>query len=351
MGQADAPASSPPVLPTLALPPLALIIAGPTASGKSALAAELARRLGGVVINADSMQVYRELRILTARPGEAEAAAVPHALYGVRPAAEPGSAAWWCGAALMAMDAARAAGRLPILCGGTGLYLRALTQGLADIPDPGAGARAEARALLTEIGPAALHARLTAADPATAATLRPSDGQRLARAWEVWRGTGRGLSAWHAGAKAPPAWSFRMMLLDPPRDTLRNAIEIRFAMMLAEGAVQEAAALLALRLDPALPALRAHGVPELAAHLRGELTLEEAGRRAVLATAQYTKRQATWFRGQAIVDPCDTHMIHARFADKTQFSESVWCGLMHFIKVGRRVASDGAASGPLGDPT
>lgn len=346
MGQADAPP---------ALPPLALIIAGPTASGKSALAAELARRLGGTVINADSMQVYRELRILTARPSAAEEAAVPHALYGVRPAAEPGSAAWWRSAALLAMDAARAAGRLPILCGGTGLYLQALTQGLADIPDPGADVRAEARALLAEIGPAALHARLAEADPATAAMLRPSDGQRLARAWEVWRGTGRGLAAWlaawHAHAPARPAWSFRMMLLDPPRDMLRNAIEKRFAIMLKEGAVQEAAALLALRLDPALPALRAVGMTELSAHLRGDLTLEEAQHRAVLASGQYAKRQATWFRRRVIVDPCDTHMIHAQFADKTQFSESVWCGLMNFIKAGRRVASDGAAPGPLGDAT
>lgn len=342
MGQADAP-------------PPALIIAGPTASGKSALAVELARQLDGVVINADSMQVYRELRILTARPSAAEEAAVPHALYGVRAAAEPGSAAWWRSAALLDMDAARAAGRLPILCGGTGLYLQALTQGLADIPDPGADARAEARALLAEIGPAALHARLAEADPATAATLRPSDGQRLARAWEVWRGTGQGLAAWlaasHAHAPARPAWSFRMMLLDPPRDMLRNAIEKRFAAMLKEGAVQEAAALLALRLDPALPALRAVGMTELSAHLRGELTLEEARRRAVLASGQYAKRQATWFRRRTIVDPCDTHMIHAQFAARTQFSESVWCGLMHFIKAGRRVASDGAAPGPLGDAT
>ncbi len=345
MGQADARL------------PRAVIVAGPTASGKSALAMELARRTGGAVINADSMQVYRELRILTARPSAADEAAVPHALYGVRSAAEPGSAAWWRGAALAAMDAARAAGRLPILCGGTGLYLQALTQGLADIPDPGAEARAEARLMLADLGPAALHARLAEADPVTAATLRPSDGQRLARAWEVWRGTGRGLAAWQAATPeaatpARPAWSFRMMLLDPPRDMLRNAIEKRFTSMLTAGAVQEAAALLALRLDPALPVLRAHGVPELSAHLRGELTLEEAQCRAISVTRQYTKRQATWFRRRAIVDPCATHTIHARFADGTQFSESVWCGLMHFMRIAdRRAASDGAAPGVRGDTT
>jgi len=310
----------------------ALIVAGPTCSGKSALASELARRLGGNVINADSMQVYRELRILTARPGPEEERAVPHALYGVRPAAEPGNAAWWRAAALTAMEDARAAGRVPILCGGTGLYLSALTQGIADIPDPGAEARAEARGVLAEWGPAALHDRLRQADPATAATLRPSDGQRLARAWEVWRGTGRGLAAWYAMAPATTPWRFRMVLLDPPRDALRDAAAGRFAAMLEAGALQEVTALLALGLDPAVPALRAHGVPELLAHLRGELTLNEARRRAVLATGQYAKRQATWFRHRAIVDPCATHTIHARFADRTQYSESDWCALLHFIK-------------------
>ena len=151
------------------VPGQALIVAGPTCSGKSALAMRLAGAVGGVVINADSMQVYRELRVLTARPTAADEAAVPHALYGVRAAAEPGSAAWWRGEALAAMERAAAAGRVPILCGGTGLYLAALTGGIADIPDPGAEARAEARALLAAEGAPALHARLAAADPDTAA--------------------------------------------------------------------------------------------------------------------------------------------------------------------------------------
>ena len=312
--------------------PDALIVAGPTCSGKSALALALARCLGGVVINADSMQVYRELRILTARPTVAEEQAAPHALYGVRAAAEPGSAAWWRHEAEAAMEAARAAGRVPILCGGTGLYLSALTQGIADIPDPGAAARTEARALLEEFGPAALHERLLRADPATAATLRPSDGQRLARAWEVWRGTGRGMAAWHADAQPAPNRRFRMVLLNPSRESLREAIALRFATMLEAGALYEVEALSRLALDPALPAMRAHGVPELLAYRRGELTLAEAERRTLLATGQYTKRQSTWFRHRAIVDPCATHMIHARFADKTQFSESAWCGLMRFVK-------------------
>ncbi len=309
----------------------ALIVAGPTCSGKSALALALAQRLRGTVINADSMQVYRELRILTARPTPEDEAQAPHALYGVRPAAEPGSAAWWREAALAAMDAAHAAGRVPILCGGTGLYLRSLTTGLADIPDPGESARAEARTLLADLGPEALHARLAAADPDTAARLRPGDSQRIARAWEVWRGTGRGLAAWQQSAPPPADWVFAAILLDPPRPELRAAIAARFTAMLAQGALDEAAALLALDLDPALPAMRAHGVPELTASLRGELSIKEAERRAVLATGQYTKRQATWFRHQPLADPQRVHTIHARYAGPEQLSESLMAALRFFL--------------------
>ena len=309
-----------------------LIVAGPTCSGKSALAMVLAQRFGGTVINADSMQVYRELRILTARPTQAEETAVPHRLYGVRPAAEAGSVgAWWRDAALAAMAEAAAAGSVPILCGGTGLYLRALTTGLTDIPSPGEAARAEARALLSQEGPAALHARLAAADPQTAATLRPTDGQRLARAWEVWRGTGRGLSAWQAGPVPPAGPALRAILLDPPRQELREAIAARFAAMLNSGAVDEVAALLTQHLDPALPAMRAHGVPELAAYLRGDIALTEAQRRAVLATGQYTKRQATWFRRQTLVVQGDTHRIYARYSNPEQLSESLMAGMQTFL--------------------
>ena len=195
----------------------------------------------------------------------------------------------------------------------------------------GADAREEARALLARDGPAALHARLLRADPATAARLRPSDGQRLARAWEVWRGTGRGLSEWQAGGTAPAPWRFRLLLLDPPRESLRAAIAGRFEAMLAAGALDEVRALLAQGLDPALPAMRAHGVPELAAFLRDELSLAEAGRLAVLATGQYTKRQATWFRRQRIADPSRVHTIHARYVDFTQLKDTERAGLSSFI--------------------
>jgi tRNA dimethylallyltransferase len=318
-------------------PPFALLIAGPTASGKSALALALAEHLGGVVINADSMQLYRELRVLTARPTAAEEARVPHRLYGVRPAAEAASVAWWRGAALVEMAAAWAAGRLPVLCGGTGLFFHALTVGLAEIPPIPAAARAEARRLLAALGPVALHTRLAAQDPETAARLRPSDSQRIARAWEVWRGTGRGLVAWQREGRAtgPAPWRFAALLLDPPRPALRAAIAARWETMLAAGAVEEVGALLARGLDPALPAMRAHGVPELAAHLAGRITREEAGRRAVRAIGQYTKRQATWFRHHPLAAPPDTHTIHARFTDLEQFSESEWREIVQFIDARR----------------
>jgi tRNA dimethylallyltransferase len=305
----------------------ALIVAGPTCSGKSALAMELARRLGGTVINADSMQVYRELPIVTARPTPADEAAVPHRLYGVRPAAEPGSVAWWRSEALAAMEASA----FPILCGGTGLYLRSLISGLADIPDPGEAARAEARALLAGEGAAALHARLHAVDAATAATLRLTDGQRIARAWEVWRGTGRGLAGWQQAATTPAEWDFAAILLDPPRADLRAAIAARFDAMLHQGALAEVQALLDQQLDPAVPAMQAHGVPELAAYLRGETLLAAAVQRAVMASGQYTKRQATWFRHQPLADPSLTWKINARYINSEQFSESCMAGMQQFL--------------------
>lgn len=303
----------------------ALIIAGPTCSGKSALALALAQKLGGTVINADSMQVYRELPVLTAQPTAAEQAQVPHRLYGVRPATQPGDAAWWRRAALDVM----AGLPCPILCGGTGLYLSALTQGIADVPAPDPAARQEARALLEELGAPGLHARLMVADPETAAGLRPSDGQRNARAWEVWRSTGRGLKAWQAVRTPPPPWRFRMILLDPPRDALRQAIAGRFQAMLDAGALAEVAAV--RHFDRTLPAMRAHGVLELLAYLDGRATLTEAGQRTTLVTGQYTKQQATWFRNRRVVDPANLHTIYARYEGLTQLSHSLQDDLSSFL--------------------
>ena len=323
--------------------PFALLLAGPTASGKSALALALARRLGGTVINTDSMQIYAGLRVLSAQPSAEEVAEIPHVLYGERDPALAGTAAWWRGRALADMAAARAAGRLPILCGGTGLYYRALTHGLSEMPEIPAAARAEARALLAAEGPAALHARLALVDPVIAQRLKPSDSQRLARAWEVWLASGRPLSDWHADpGTGPVPWRFAAIRLDPPREQLRDAIGRRWAAMLGQGALEEVRALRARGLDPALPAMRAHGVPELSAHLAGGITLEEAGRRACLAIGQYTKRQATWFRHHDLAAPCDTHTIHARVTDQKQFSEKEWEEIISFLRI--RIDRAGASA-------
>jgi tRNA dimethylallyltransferase len=312
--------------------PHSLIVAGPTASGKSALALDLAERLGGTIINADSMQVYRELRILTARPTVDEEARVPHRLYGVRSAAEPGNAAWWRGEALVVIAEAVAAGRLPIVTGGSGLYFAALTDGLADLPATTPEARTEARTLLAKHGGPALHSRLAAVDPVTAATLNPNDSQRVARAWEVWRCTGVGLTAWQAQRGKPAPYRFTAILLDPPREQLRAAIATRLQSMLAQGALDEVRALLDLRLDPALPAMRAHGVPALAAYLHGEITLPEATRRVHLVTGQYTKRQATWFRHHALAQADRTRTITSRHPCSEQFTERHVDQIIAFIQ-------------------
>ncbi len=308
-----------------------LIIAGPTSSGKSALALHLAARFGGTIINADAMQCYRELRVITARPTEGDESKAPHRLYGVRPAAQPANAAWWRAAALAEMAQAD----LPILCGGTGMYLAALLRGIADIPDPGEAARSSARALLAQIGPEALHQKLTVMDPETAANLKPGDSQRLARAWEVITGTGRGLADWQKQpAEGLTGWRVHMVLLDPPREALRMAIERRFAAMLSAGAVDEVQGLLVQNPDPALPLMRAHGVPEIAAHLRGEIALAEAARRAVLATHQYTKRQGTWFRHQKLVPDADMRIIQTETGHETKEMKSIMPLLDNFINMG-----------------
>lgn len=303
-----------------------VLIAGPTASGKSALALALAQCLNGEIINADAMQCYRELRVLTARPSEAEERRVPHHLYGVRAATEPANAAWWRSAAQAVLKTARN----PIICGGTGLYLSALIHGIADIPEPDAASRQAARALVAAQGSAAAHARL---DAQTRAKLNPADSQRVARALEILLATGKGLAHWQAQPATPLArWRPKLLLLDPPRADLETAIAGRFAAMLGAGALEEVRALLAQNLPPDLPLLRAHGVPELSAHLRGELELAAAAARAVLATRQYTKRQMTWFRHQKLVDRADMQIIPSRMVDSTQLSKTLLGDLVNFIK-------------------
>ncbi len=281
----------------------ALVIAGPTASGKSALALAVAEEFGGTVVNADSMQVYDTLRVLTARPSPADEARVPHRLYGFLSPAVACSAALWRDAAGGEMEAAWSAGRLPVVVGGTGLYLRSLMQGLSPIPEIPEPVRSDARAQLVELGNTAFHARLAERDPVMAARLAPGNSQRLVRAWEVLEATGRSLAEWQA---VPPvggvAARWLTLALLPPRQSLHAACNGRFRTMVAAGALDEVAALLALGLAPALPAMKALGVPELAAHLAGRMTLDEAVAAATQATRSYAKRQVTWFRHQLPVD-------------------------------------------------
>ncbi len=280
--------------------PSALLIAGPTASGKSALALRLAVASGGVVINADSMQVYRDLRVLTARPSAEEEAKAPHRLFGHVDAAENYSVGCWLEAARAALDAARRAGRLRIFVGGTGLYFKALTQGLSAIPPVPGEVRVQVRARGATMTAAELHAELAERDPAMAARLRPSDPQRLLRALEVLEATGRSLASFQGGRAAPllDLSGARALFLNPDRETLKRRIDARFDAMLEAGALQEAQALRARALDPALPAMRAHGLRHLIAYLDGEISLVKASELAKRDTRTYARRQYTFARHQ-----------------------------------------------------
>jgi tRNA dimethylallyltransferase len=274
----------------------AVLIAGPTASGKSAAALALAETLGGAVVNADSMQVYREVRILSARPSDADMARAQHLLYGHVGAAEHYSVGRYQLDAAAALAQARAQGRLPIFVGGTGLYFAALTDGLADVPSVPAAVRQEARDKLAMLGIAGLHAELARRDPESAAQLRPSDPQRVLRAYEVFEATGRPLAIWQREAGVPVLKDLKLakFVLDLPRPLLRERIEARFQAMLAAGARAEAAALKGL--DPTLPAAKILGLRQLWALDEGLTSEADAAAAAVTATRQFAKRQITWFR-------------------------------------------------------
>ena len=283
-----------------------LVIGGPTASGKSALAVALAALLGGEVINADSMQVYRGLPILTAQPDAATQARVPHRLYGLLELDERCSAGRWRTMAVAAITAARARGKVPIVVGGTGLYLRALMTGLAEIPDTPPELRARLAARLEAIGAPAFHGELAARDPEMAARLQPTDRQRLIRAAEVIEATGRSLAQWQRETKptlaGEAALRFHRVLVAPPREALYAACDGRFQAMIERGALAEAQAMAQRGLDPALPSMKALGLPALIGHLRGEMALEGAIHQAQSATRHYAKRQMTWFNRQFIAD-------------------------------------------------
>jgi len=278
----------------------AILIAGPTASGKSALALETAERENGVIVNADSMQVYSVLDVLSARPTPDDLRRAPHELYGhVHPSIAYSTGAWLRDVSRLVSEG-RFCGKRPIFVGGTGLYFRALTEGLAEMPDVPDDVRARWRSQLGEEGPAKLHELLAREDEEAAKAIRPSDGQRIVRALEVLEASGRSIRKWQATPGRPivDGATARRMVIEPPRAVLAEHIGKRFARMIEAGAIEEVRALLALHLDPRLPAMKAIGVRELGMVIDGRISREEAQRLAVVATRQYAKRQSTWFRHQ-----------------------------------------------------
>jgi len=282
-----------------------IVIAGPTASGKSALAVDLAEHVPGIVINADSMQVYRGLEILTSAPDATMRARAPHRLFGVLSPDKHCSAGEWRDLAIAEICAAHEADQLPIVVGGTGLYLRTLMAGIAQMPAIPTDVRERVRASLVRDGSVSLHERLSQRDPDTAGRLSEHDSQRICRALEVLEATGRTLSDWHRDGARPAdlgGLKFLTILVMPPRDELYPACDARFSQMLESGALDEVRCLAERDLDPALPAMKALGVPHLLDHLKGDLTLEEARRLGQQATRRYVKRQVTWFKRQIVAD-------------------------------------------------
>jgi tRNA dimethylallyltransferase len=278
----------------------AILITGPTASGKSALAVELAKRHDGVVVNADSMQVYDTLRVLTARPSDEDMQGVPHCLYGHVPAGSGYSTGAWLRDVTALLPQLRAEGRLPVFVGGTGLYFKALTGGLSDMPAIPEEIRTRLRARLLSEGGAVLHAVLAERDPDMAMTLNPQDGHRIVRALEVLEATGRSIADLQ-GQAGPvivnPERAQKIVVL-PARDILHSRINGRFEAMLEHGAEEEVRALLALSLPAEMPVMKAIGVSQIAAMLGGTMTRKDVLEKGAAATRQYAKRQMTWFRNQ-----------------------------------------------------
>src|SRR6476620_7427954 len=280
------------------MPVKAVLVAGPTASGKSGAALALALSLGGTVINADSMQVYLELKLLTARPNESDEVRATHRLYGIVTAAEAYSVGHWLDDVAAALGEAHEQGRVPILVGGTGLYFKVLTEGLAPLPDIPPEMRAYWREQANVLSRKALHEALAVRDPAMATRLGPADPQRIVRALEVIDATGVSLAAWQGGSAAPLLSPSEVLplVIAPERVPLYAAIDARFDRMIEEGAIEEVRELLDLGLDPGLPAMRAHGVRELAGYLSGAVSREDAVAKAKTESRRYAKRQMTWAR-------------------------------------------------------
>jgi tRNA dimethylallyltransferase len=282
------------------------LIAGPTASGKSALAMQYAQEHGAIIVNADSMQIYRELRILTARPSVVDEARIPHRLYGMRTAAEAYSVADWLRDVAPLVEASRQGGLPLVIVGGTGLYFKALTEGLSPVPDIPEAVRRHWREEAERVGAAALHRELASRDPQMAERLRPSDPQRIVRALEVLEGTGRSLSEWQEIAGEPIVGEdeAERLYVCPPRAELYARCDARLEAMLADGALAEVRALMALNLPADRPALRALGVAPLSAHLSGQLSFAAALEQAKTETRRYAKRQMTWARSNMIAWNC-----------------------------------------------
>ena len=296
-----------------------LILTGPTACGKSGLAVAVAETFEGVIINADSMQVYSDLHILSARPDIAAEARIPHRLYGISPAREACSAARWGAMARQEIAAALEAGKLPILVGGTGLYIRALLSGLVQVPPIPEAVRNEVRARQETDSPESFHAALARRDPIMAARLHPSDSQRIARALEVIGATGTSLASYQDAPSAQPlANPAQVIAALPPRAPLLRKIETRLDRMVESGALDEVRALLDQNLDPALPAMKAVGVPQLAAYLQGTVSRSQAIADAKTATRRYAKRQRTWLRHQTPRDAWRASFLFAQFSKSSK---------------------------------
>jgi len=306
--------------------PKVIVIAGPTAAGKSALGLAVAQEFNGVIINADSQQRYRDLRVLTSRPSVEDEARVPHRLFGDLGPTDMGSAAEWAVKAAAEIQNATRDGKLPVLVGGTGLYFRALMQGLADMPAVPAEIRASAKILRDEIGPEAFHGLLAERDPVIAARLKPGDSQRTLRAWEVVEATGTPLSTWQQAEGAPPlaAKYFQIAVL-PPREFIYAACDARFKAMVEGGGLAEVQALMAAGIDLTQGIGKALGVADLAAALREEYALEGAVTLAQTATRQYAKRQMTWFRNQFRADLTISEQYSERLLPK------IFSDIRHFL--------------------
>jgi tRNA dimethylallyltransferase len=299
-----------------------VVIGGPTASGKSALALALAEAFGGTVINGDAIQVYRELSVLSARPTAEETRRAPHRLYGVLAGSQRCSAARWRTMALAAIATARGKGRLPIVVGGTGLYLRSLVHGLSPVPAIAPEIREQARGRHAELGGERFHAELASLDPVMAARLNPGDSQRVIRAWEVITATGRSLALFQKIRPAKSEMRFLQHVILPPREALYAACDGRAVRMIEAGALDEVQRLMALRLDPSLPVMKAVGLRELAAHLDGIVDKATAIDDLRRATRNYAKRQVTWFR----------HQMPEAQSWNEQYSESLVHKIFPFIR-------------------